>query len=65
MNSRITIDPDICGGENCKKGIRISVHVILSHLAAGEDYQSILKNFPRISKEDIWACLEYLKLAKN
>ena len=59
MNPRITIDPEICGGEPCIKGTRIPVHIILSHLAAGEDYETILKNFPRLTREDIIACLEY------
>ena len=59
MNERIISDPQICGGEPCIKGTRIPVHVILSHLAAGDDYEIILKQFPRISKEDISACLEF------
>ena len=59
MFSRIVIDPEICGGEPCIKGTRIPVHIILSHLAAGEDYKTILKNFPKITKEDILACIEY------
>lgn len=59
MNPRITIDLEICGGETCIKGTRIPVHIILSHLAAGEDYEIILKNFPRLTREDIIACLEY------
>ena len=56
---RITSDPEICGGEPCIKGTRISVHIILSHLAAGEDIFALLKNFPRITQKDIRACLEY------
>ncbi len=59
MNKRIVSDPNICGGEPCIKGTRIQVHVILSHLAAGEDYDEVLKQFPRIRREDILACLEY------
>jgi uncharacterized protein (DUF433 family) len=59
MNPRIVCDPQISGGEPCIKGTRIPVHIILSHLAAGEDYETILKNFPRLTKEDILACLEY------
>ncbi|GAI61464.1 unnamed protein product [marine sediment metagenome] len=59
MNSRIIVDPEICGGEPCIKGTRIPVHIILSHLAAGEDEKTILKNFPHIAHEDILACLEY------
>ena len=59
MNERIVSEPNICGGEPCIKGTRIPVHIILSHLATGEDYDTILKNFPNIEKEDILACLEY------
>ena len=59
MNKRIISDPQICGGEPCIRGTRIPVHVILSHLAAGDDYEIILKQFPQISKEDISACLEF------
>ncbi len=59
MNPRIISDPNICGGEPCVKGTRIPVHIILSHLAAGEDYATILKHFPKLTKEDILACLEY------
>jgi len=59
MNERIISEPNICGGEPCIKGTRIPVHIILSHLATGEDYDTILKNFPNIEKEDILACLEY------
>lgn len=59
MNPRIVSDPQICGGEPCIKGTRIPVHIVLSHLAAGEDYKTVLKQFPRLTKEDILACLEY------
>ncbi len=59
MNERIVSDPKICGSEPCIKGTRIPVHVVLSHIAAGEEHSLILKQFPRIQKEDIVACLEY------
>lgn len=59
MKDRIVSDPNIFGGEPCIKGTRIPVHIILSHLAAGDDFNTILKNFPRITIEDIKACLEY------
>ena len=59
MNLRITSDPNVCGGEPCIKGTRIPVRVILSHLAAGEDYDTVLKHFPRLEHEDILACIEY------
>ena len=59
MNSRIIVNPEICGGEPCIRGTRIPVHIILSHLAAGEDEKTILRNFPHITHEDILACLGY------
>jgi len=59
MNERIATDPNISGGEPCIKGTRIPVHIILSHLAAGDDYTNILNNFPRLTNDDIKACLEY------
>jgi uncharacterized protein (DUF433 family) len=59
MYERIVSDPTICGGEACVKGTRVPVHIILSHLAAGDDYDTVLANFPRLSVEDIRACLEY------
>ncbi len=59
MNNRIASDPQICGGEPCIVGTRISVSVILSHLATGESYDEILQNFPRLKYEDILAVLDY------
>ena len=59
MKTRIVSDHRICGGEPCIKGTRIPVYVILSPLAAGEDYDTIIKNFPALKAEDIVACLEY------
>jgi uncharacterized protein (DUF433 family) len=59
MFERISSDPAICGGEPCIKGTRVPVHVILSHLAAGDDLKSILQNFPRITEKDVQTCLEY------
>lgn len=59
MNPRVISDSDVCGGEHCIIGTRIPVHVILSHLAAGENYETVLREFPRLTSEDILACLEY------
>ena len=59
MNDKIISDPNVCGGDPCIKGTRIPVHIILSHLAAGDSIDVLLKNFPRITTDDIKACLEY------
>ena len=59
LSRRIISDPNVCGGEPCVAGTRIPVWVVLSHLAAGEDIETVLRNFPRLSREDVLACLEY------
>jgi len=48
-----------CGGESCIRNTRIPVHIVFSHLAAGDDKETLLKNFPRLTQEDIQACLEF------
>jgi uncharacterized protein (DUF433 family) len=35
------------------------VHVILSHLAAGDTVERVLAEFPHVEKADVDACLEY------
>jgi uncharacterized protein (DUF433 family) len=59
MNKRIVSKYDVCGGEVCVKGTRIPVRVILAHLAAGDSEAEILRQFPKLSKGDIKACLKY------
>ena len=59
MSDRIISDMKICGGEPCVKGTRIPVRVVLSHLAAGDTAEQLLRDFPNLSEADIRACLEY------
>jgi len=59
MTDRIVSDVNICGGEPCVKGTRIPVKVVLSHLAAGDRAEDLLKDFPKLTEADIRACLEY------
>lgn len=58
-NPRITSNPKVCGGEPCIKGTRIPVHIVLSHLAAGDSWDTVLEQFPRLTAEDVKACLQY------
>jgi len=59
LSRRIISDPNVCGGEPCVAGTRIPIWVVLSYLAASEDIETILHNFPWLSREDVLACLEY------
>ena len=58
-NPRITSDPKICGGDPCIKGTRVPVHIVLSHLAAGDSQEIILQQFPKLTAADVRACLEF------
>lgn len=56
---RITIDPNVCFGKACIKGTRIWVSLILDFLANGEDVETILREYPYLTREDIQACIAY------
>lgn len=56
---RITIKPDVCGGEPTVRGMRITVSHILEMLAGGMTAEQILEDFPYLEGPDIDACLEY------
>lgn len=57
--SRITIEPDKCGGRPCIRGLRIRVSDVLDLLAAGADQAEILADYPYLEAEDIAAVLSY------
>ena len=56
---RISSDPDICHGKPVIKGTRIPVYLIVSLVAEGENIESIIKDYPSLSPEDIQAALRY------
>jgi len=56
---RITVDPDILAGKPVIKGTRIAVEFIVGLLADGWTYETILRNYPQLKKEDILAALNY------
>ena len=56
---RITIKPDVCGGEPTIRGMRITVSHVLEMLAGGMTSEQVLQDFPYLEKADIDACLEY------
>jgi uncharacterized protein (DUF433 family) len=57
--SRITVDPDQCGGRSCIRGMRIRVIDVLEVLAAGESAEDILAEYPYLESDDIAASLLY------
>jgi uncharacterized protein (DUF433 family) len=59
---RITIDPNICHGKPCIRGMRWPVEVLLDLIASEMSWDEILEDHPELEREDILACLNYAKL---
>ncbi|MHA1746190.1 MAG: DUF433 domain-containing protein [Promethearchaeota archaeon] len=57
--SRIVRNPEICGGQPTIHGTRVLVIDILDWIKEGESFDSILQNFPSISKSDIQEIIKY------
>ncbi|HLY60690.1 MAG TPA: DUF433 domain-containing protein [Terriglobia bacterium] len=56
---RITIDPTICTGKPCIRGLRFPVSRLLGLLASGEIKEAILKAYPYLEPGDIDQALTY------
>ena len=57
--NRISVSPEVCHGKACVAGTRIPVSVILDNFEAGESRETILKNYPALTPEDLQAALDY------
>jgi uncharacterized protein (DUF433 family) len=59
MTERITIDPDICHGKPCIRGLRYPVETVLEWLASGMTIEEILADYEDLEREDILVALDY------
>jgi len=57
--NRITIDPSICHGKPCIRGMRYPVEVILELLSSGMTVEDILADYEDLEREDIFAALDF------
>ncbi len=57
--SRVTVEPEICHGKPCLRGLRYPVETILEYLAGGDSNEDLLREFPDLEREDILACHEF------
>lgn len=58
--TRITVDPEVCSGKPCIRGLRFPVSRILGLLSTGETKESILKVYPYLEPQDIDESLKKL-----
>ena len=56
---RIVQDPKILAGKPVVKGTRIPVELVLKHLAQNPDLDELLAAYPRLTVQDVQACLAY------
>jgi uncharacterized protein (DUF433 family) len=56
---RITLDPHVCTGKPCIRGLRFPVSRLLGLLAAGDSKEAILKAYPYLEAGDIEQALAY------
>ena len=59
MTERIEINPDVMQGKPVVRGTRVPVELLLRKLAEGASFEEILDAYPRLTTDDIRACLVY------
>jgi len=57
--SRITIDPAVCHGKPCVRGLRYPVETLLELLSAGMTTDEILADYEDLEREDLLAVLAF------
>jgi uncharacterized protein (DUF433 family) len=57
--SRITIDPAVCHGKPCVRGLRYPVEFLLEQLSSGMTNLEILADYPDLEPEDLFAALAF------
>jgi uncharacterized protein (DUF433 family) len=59
LTERITIDPEICHGKPCIRGLRYPVEMILELLSAEMTIEEILADYEDLERADIVAVLTF------
>jgi len=59
LQDRITIDPAICHGKPCIRGLRHPVETILELLSSGMSIDEVLRDYEDLEREDILATLAF------
>jgi len=56
---RITVDPEVMGGEPCIRGMRVTVGMVVEALSAGRTIEQLLADFPYLEESDIREALAF------
>jgi len=60
---RITMDPEVCFGKPCIRGMRLPVASILSYLSGGMTSDEILREWPELEAADLTEALAFAATA--
>jgi uncharacterized protein (DUF433 family) len=61
---RITLDPNICHGKPCIRGLRYPVELIIELLSSGMNAKQIIDDYDDLEDEDIYAAIVFLVRTK-
>jgi uncharacterized protein (DUF433 family) len=61
MQAHIVLDPAILVGKPIIRGTRLSVDFVIGLLAEGWSEDQIVENYPGLSRDDVLACLVYVR----
>jgi uncharacterized protein (DUF433 family) len=56
---RIAVDPKVLVGKPVIKGTRIAVELVVDLLGKGWTREQIIDSYPKLTTEDVGACLAY------
>jgi len=56
---RIVMDPEVLVGKPTVRGTRIPVELVLKRLSQDLDLKSLYESYPRLTEQDVKACLEF------
>jgi len=62
-HDRIMRDAGTCAGQPVVRGTRVLVRVILGYLAHGETLETILRDFPSLTEDDVRAVIAFAAAA--
>jgi len=55
----ITVDRKVRTGQPCIRGMPITVREVVDGLASGKTMEEVLTSYPKLTREDIQACLAF------
>lgn len=57
--ARITIDPAVCHGQPCLRGLRYPVEFLLDLLSSGMTFDEVLADYEDLERDDLRAALAF------